>query len=94
MTSETMRDDFKSAVHLCRRALIIFSSFPFFVVGRVIRTSSSYVAVKFEFGVPQELIDLLFRIRFDSIQAYFVETDKHKIPEFDHDKEKAEYAEK
>lgn len=82
MNSSTMRKDFESAPPLNRKALIIFPSFPFFVVGKVKKTTSSYVTIKSEFGVPQELKGLLFRIAFNSIQAYFVETDKHKIPKF------------
>lgn len=80
MISETMRNDFQSAICSHRKALIIFPSFPFFMVGTVKKTTMSYVTIKSEFGVPQELKGLLFRIRFDAIQAYFVETDKNKIP--------------
>lgn len=87
MISETMRNDFASAIPFCKRALVILPTFPFFFVGKVKRTTSSYVTIKAEFGVPQELKGLDFRIRFDAIRAYFVETNTHKIPDCYHEED-------
>jgi len=81
LISETMRNDFASAISFCRRALVVLPSFPFFFVGKVKKTTSSYVTINAEFGVAQELRGKDFRIRFDAIRAYFVETSKHKIPD-------------
>ena len=82
MSSKTMYDDFRSAGYAGRRALFLLSSFPFFIVGKVKNASLTFVTVKTEFGVPQELKDLHFRIRFENINAFFIEDNKHKIPDF------------
>jgi hypothetical protein len=82
MSSKTLYDDFSSAACADRRALFLLSSFPFFIVGKVKNAGFTFVTVKSEIGVPQELKGLKFRIRFENINAFFIEDNENKIPDF------------
>ena len=66
-----------------KKALVMIGQYPFLIIGNIKDVVSDYVFIKAKFTNIAALDGFLYRVHIDDIEAYFIETVKHKIPEMD-----------
>ncbi|RFU61434.1 hypothetical protein [Peribacillus glennii] len=67
------------------RVLILMAPYPFLIIGTIMDISYDVILIKTEVTNVSELDNELFRIHLDQVDVFFIENERHKIPELKED---------
>lgn len=65
---------------LGRRVLVMISTFPFFIVGKLVDVQGDHINIIADFGVPLEFQGKDFNLNIANIAALYVEEVQGEIP--------------
>lgn len=64
-----------------RRVLLLQESFPFLFIGKIKAVEGDFLKLKVEVTNITEFDGEMFRIHLDTVQVFYIEDDKHVIPD-------------